>query len=375
MIYFDNGASSFPKPASVLAAMSKAVNEYGANPGRSGHRLCAKAALKVYSCRNVLAEMFNAEPQNVIFTLNATMSVNTLIKGIIEKGDEVIVSDLEHNSVIRPLKAVGARIITASVCLDDDNETVQNFKKAISPYTKMIITTHASNVLGKILPIRQIGELARKRDILFAVDASQSAGAVKIDIQKDNIDFLCLAGHKGLYGPQGVGALILNNPITLKTLVEGGTGVNSAELFQPASSPERYESGTLPTPCIAGLEAGALFVKRKGIDNIFHQENALLRFLYKELSKLKGIILYTPVPDSTYTGVLSFNVKGKSADETAEYLNSHNIFVRSGLHCSPYAHRKINTLDKGGTVRISLGAFNTISQAKELVNVIRRFCQ
>ncbi|MBE6903623.1 MAG: aminotransferase class V-fold PLP-dependent enzyme [Ruminococcaceae bacterium] len=374
MIYFDNGASSFPKPASVSKAMSRAVSEYGANPGRSGHKLCARAALKVYSCRSLLAEMFNAEEQNIVFTLNATMSVNTVIKGIVEKGDEVIVSDLEHNSVIRPLKAIGARISVAEVCLDDDKKTVENFKNTISPYTKMIFCTHASNVLGKILPIREIGLAAKSRNIPFGVDASQSAGVVDIDVMRDNIDFLCLAGHKGLYGPQGIGVIVLNCPIMLKTLVEGGTGVNSAELFQPENAPERYESGTLPTPCIAGLEEGVRFIKQRGLDNIFKQENELLAFAYKELSKIKSVILYTPFPDNTYTGVLSFNIKGKTADEVAEILNSQNIFVRSGLHCAPFAHKKIGTLNEGGTVRISFGAFNSYTEIKTFLAIIQKHC-
>lgn len=372
MIYFDNAASSFPKPLQVSFNINRAVNHYGANPGRSGHRLSVMASEEVYACRASLAEMFNAETQDVIFTSNATTAINTVIKGLVKKGDEVIISDLEHNSVVRPLHSVGAKIVRAKVFLYDDNLTVSSFTKALSPYTRLVICTHASNVLGKILPIKKIGEAARKGSVPFMVDAAQTGGCVNIDVKECNIDFLCLAGHKSLYGPQGTGVLILNTGINLRTLTEGGTGVNSEEAVQPLDSPERFESGTLATPAIAGLHAGIEFVKRKGIEKIFRHENGLLLLAYNELVKNPKIILYTVSPDDSFTSVLPFNVKGSPSDKVASYLDDAGICVRSGLHCAPSAHERIGTLGMGA-VRASFGFFNTKSEILYMCETLKKY--
>ena len=372
MIYFDNAASSFPKPLQVSLNMSRAVNQFGANPGRSGHKLSVRAAEEIYACRVLLSNMFHAQPQNVIFTNNATTAINTVIKGLVRRGEEVVISDLEHNSVTRPLYALGARIIQARVDLDNDELTCRAFERAITPYTKLIICSHSSNVLGKIVPIKSIGELAKKYAIPFAVDAAQTGGCVDIDVTDYNIDFLCLAGHKGLYGPQGTGALIINSEAPLKTLTEGGTGVNSEEPFQPENPPERYESGTLSTPAICGLAAGIDFVNKKGIKKIFSHENELLLFAYNELLKNPRVILYTKEPNRGYTAVLPFNIKETPSDEVAAYLDGEGFCLRSGLQCAPSAHRRLKTSDTG-TLRASFGIFNNKSEILQMCSALKRY--
>ena len=256
MIYFDNAATTGIKPPSVVAAVKYALENLSANPGRSGHQASAKAAELVYKAREKVALFFGAEgAENVVFTLNCTHSANCILKGVLRRGDHVVVSSMEHNAVVRPLVKTGVSYSVAKVSLTDDGETLKSFAQSIKPNTRLIFCTGASNVTGKILRIQRIGELCRKRGILFAVDAAQTAGVLPIDMQKQNIDFLCVAPHKGLYAPMGTGILIARKNI-INTVLEGGTGTNSLELKQPPDLPERLESGTLNLPGIAGISAG-----------------------------------------------------------------------------------------------------------------------
>lgn len=375
MIYLDNSASSFPKPLEVAKAMTRAVNVFGANPGRSGHFLSMYAANEVYNCRVSVGMLFNLPPERVIFTLNATMAINIALKGALLAGSEVIVSDFEHNAVLRPLKAlekIGVTCKEALVDLYDDNKTIKAFEELITNNTRIIACTHCSNVLGKVLPIKQLGELAKKRGLLFLVDAAQTAGSRNIDVIENNIDFLCLAGHKGLYGPQGIGALLINNDNLLSTLIEGGTGVNSKELVQPIELPERYESGTVNTPGIVGLNEGIKFVQKLGINNICEYEKNLILFAYDELKNIGEVLLYTDRPNEGFANVLPFNIKGFHSNEVAEFLDNYSLMTRSGYHCAPSAHKKINTLESGA-VRVSVSVFNSKKDIKELIILIKKF--
>lgn len=372
MIYFDNAATTGKKPIGVIRAVDSALKELSSNPGRSGHTPSLKAADAVYSVREKTAEFFGASgAENVVFTLNCTHSINCVIKGVLNKGEHAVTSSLEHNSVIRPLIKEGTPFDTAYVSLTDDRETLREFERKLRPNTRLVICTGASNVLGKTLPIAEIGALCRDRGVLFAVDAAQIAGVMPIDMREMNIDYLCVAPHKGLYAPMGIGVLICEKPIE-NTIIEGGTGTNSAELVQPESLPERLESGTVNVPEIMGLSAGIDYVKGIGIKKIYTHEMKLIRYLYKELSKIDRVQLYAPEPkDGAYAPVLSFNVYGSTSTEVSQYLNGKGIAVRGGLHCAPLAHRQIGTLERGA-VRISVAAFNTLAEAANLIKAIKQ---
>lgn len=372
MIYFDNAATTGKKPTEVIRAVDGALRELSANPGRSGHNASLKTADAVYSVREKTAEFFGASgAENVVFTLNCTHSINCVIKGVLKKGEHAVTSSLEHNSVMRPLIKEEIPFDTAYVSLADDSLTLREFERKIRPNTRLVICTGASNVLGKTLPIAEIGALCRERGVLFAVDAAQIAGVMPINMRQMNIDYLCVAPHKGLYAPMGIGVLICEKPIE-NTIIEGGTGTNSAELFQPESLPERLESGTVNVPEIMGLSAGIDYVKGVGIKKIYSHEMKLIRYLYKELSKNDRVQLYTPEPkDGLYAPVLSFNVYGKTSAEVSQYLNDKGIAVRGGLHCAPSAHRQIGTLDIGA-VRVSVAAFNTPAEITSLIKAIKQ---
>ena len=280
MIYFDNAATTGKKPQNVIKATLTALSEYSANPGRSGHTLSVKTADAIYRIREKAANFFGATgAEKVVFTLNCTHAINCVIKGVLKKGDHVIVSTFEHNAVMRPLKKIGNPYSEAKVSLFDDEETVEEFKRLIKPNTRMIICTGASNVFGKLLPIEKIGKLCAERGILFAVDAAQIAGVIPVNMQKMHIDFLCAAPHKGLYAPMGTGILIAEKYIE-NTVLEGGTGTNSAQLTQPEYLPERLESGTLNVPGILGIGAGIDFVNSIGLEKIYNYEMNLIRRLY-----------------------------------------------------------------------------------------------
>ena len=372
MIYFDNAATTGKKPTEVIRAVDGALRELSANPGRSGHNASLKTADAVYSVREKAAEFFGASgAENVVFTLNCTHSINCVIKGVLKKGEHAVTSSLEHNSVMRPLIKEEIPFDTAYVSLADDSLTLREFERKIRPNTRLVICTGASNVLGKTLPIAEIGALCREKGVLFAVDAAQIAGVMPINMRQMNIDYLCVAPHKGLYAPMGIGVLICEKPIE-NTIIEGGTGTNSAELVQPEGLPERLESGTVNVPEIMGLSAGIDYVKGVGIKKIYSHEMKLIRYLYKELSKNDRVQLYTPEPkDGIYAPVLSFNVYGKTSAEVSQYLNGKGIAVRGGLHCAPSAHRQIGTLDIGA-VRVSVAAFNTPAEITSLIKAIKQ---
>ena len=370
MIYFDNAATSGHKPASVYKAVNNALLKFSVNPGRSSYSLSQKAAEIVYNSRNEVSDFFGSSgPETVVFTLNCTHSINYVLKGVLSKKDHVIVSDLEHNAVMRPLVEMGIDYSVANVSLYDNNITVNNFKKLIKPNTKMIFCTAASNVIGKILPLMKIGELCKKMNILFGVDAAQAAGVIPIDMEKMNIDFLCIAAHKGLYCPMGLGILIARSDIK-KTIIEGGTGTESLLLSQPKTLPEMLESGTVNFPAIASVSEGIKFVKNMQF-KLLKYENNLIKRLYYGLQG-RNVIFYTNPFISDYVPVLSFNVADYSSDEISLYLNENGFALRSGLHCAPSAHNKIGTL-KQGTLRFSPSVFNNAYEVDLLIKTLKNF--
>ena len=371
MIYLDNAATTGKKPQAVINAVNNALKNLSANPGRSGHNAAQRAADAVYGVRQKTADFFGAEgAEQVIFTAGCTASINYVLKGVLKSGDHLIVSNLEHNAVMRPITKMGISYDLAEVSHTDDMLTLENFSRLIKPNTKMIFCTGASNVSGKRLPIWEIGALCKARGILFAVDAAQIAGVVPINMQKMNIDYLCVAGHKGLYAPMGVGILIARKPI-LTTVIEGGTGNGSANLVQGTLAPEDFESGTQNLSGIMGIGAGIDFVKQKGIDNIHRYEMSLIKRLYRNIENRNDILLYTKSPqEESFVPVLCFNIIGKTSGQTAKILNEKGIATRAGLHCAPMAHKALGTLENGA-VRIAPSVFNTVSEIDFVAKTIK----
>lgn len=378
MIYLDNSATTYPKPESVVRTVNDAMRYYSANPGRSGHSLSLLAAQKIFECRQSACKLFNLDDESkVIFTSGCTHSLNIVIKGILKPGDHCVISCLEHNSVLRPLEKLRAKNVTysvANVYPDDSDKTVDSFRQCFNERTKLVVCTHASNVFGIRLPVERICALAHNYGVLFCLDAAQSAGVLQIDIGECGYDFVCCAGHKGLYGPMGVGMLLINTDVLPDTLIEGGTGSESQNYNQPDFTPDRFESGTLNIPGICGLCQGIKLVNSKGVANIHQHENKLINQLYSSLSKNKKITLYTKSPlDTSCAPVLSFSVNGVSSEEVASYLNAkYGIAVRAGLHCAPLAHKFMNTLDYG-TVRVSPSIFTTENDIKKLIFAVNNF--
>ena len=374
MIYLDNGATSFPKPLSVRQNVDISLKKFSANPGRSGHSLSLRAAKEIFECRKRLKELFNVNSEEeIIFTENCTMALNTVIFGLLSEGDHVLISSMEHNSVTRPLESLKDKGVTYST-FDysyDDNETVDNVRNLIKPETKLVICTHASNVFGFRFPIERICALCHAYGILFCVDSAQSAGVFDIVVGTNQYDFVCTSGHKSLYGPMGTGVLILNNR-NLKPLLYGGTGTESVKKSQPEGLPEKFESGTQNMNGISGLKAGVDFVKNRGIKNIYNHEYKLAKRLFNGLANNRKVITYNKSFDyGKVAPVVSFNIDGVYSEDLVAKLNKYGIMTRGGLHCSPLAHTTMNTIENG-TVRVVPGAFNTINDINYLLNVIRK---
>ena len=371
MIYLDNAATTDFKPQGVIKAVQTTLKYYSANPGRSGHSLSNLAAEKVYSVREKVADFFGSRnPLDVVFTLNCTQAVNFVLKGVLNKGDGLIISNLEHNCVARPCYKMAKEGFISFDIFDAMSENIEESLEAlIKPNTKMIFCTHASNVCGKIIDIEKIGKICEKHNILFGVDAAQTAGVIPIDMEKMGIDFLCIASHKGLLAPMGTGILIARKPIE-KTVIEGGTGTASLNLYQPKVLPEMLESGTVNLPGIMGIGAGIDFIKSKGIDNIYRHENALCKKLVRDIADRKNIsVLLRGDKSEDFVPIVALNVKGKTSEEVAQLLNSKAIAVRGGYHCAPLAHRALNTVE-GGAVRISPGILNCVYDIEYLKKIL-----
>lgn len=370
MIYLDNGATSYPKPQSVVNGTLNAIRNYSFNSGRGGYSASVNTAEKIYSVREKIGAMFHFEPQNIAFTVNCTQALNMAIKGSVKRGDHVIISSLEHNAVwrvVNHLKKDGIIDFDLAQYDQDEDETVKNFESLIRGNTTLIVCMAASNVFGVAFPIEKIGKLAKEHGIRFIVDAAQAAGVMPIDAKKSNIDILCAPGHKCLYGNMGTGFIALREGIFLETIIDGGTGSESLNPNQPEFLPDRLEAGTLNNIGIISLGNGIDFINSKGMNKIYEHELRMTKILYEGLYKDKNAVLYCPMPCKfRFAPILSFNYKDYSSEKTAALLAKQNIAVRAGLHCSPLAHKFFNTVDRG-TVRLCPSAFTTQRECENFI--------
>ena len=377
MIYWDNAATTYPKPSSVQKAVKWGMTAYGGNPGRGGHRLSMASAEQVYECREAVAHFFGLQdPTGVVFMPNCTTALNTVIQGVMRDGGRVIVSDLEHNAVWRAVNALrGQPRVDVAAWSSDEEETVENFRRAIRSDTRLIVCTHAASVFGVTFPIRKLAALAHQYGALFCVDAAQTAGVLPIDMQADDIDYLCVAAHKGLYAPMGMGLLLCCERERVPSLIQGGTGSYSLLAQQPAELPERLESGTPNMLGISGLLAGLRFVEGQGRERIYKHELDLLSLVRQRLSGTQGITLYSNLPAFGKTApVLSVTVDGVPPEDVARELDRHDVAVRAGLHCAPLAHRRFGTLPLG-TVRLAPSVFSTREEAEIICKLFHQIAQ
>ncbi len=366
MIYFDNAATTWKKPDSVYDAVIDIMKNYSANPGRGSHKASREALKKVMICRDALSKFLNVNSFNICFTKNATESLNIVINGYLDKKDHVIISALEHNSVLRPIVS---RNIEYSVLGIDEEGFINPYEieKLINNKTKLLILTHASNVLGTIQDIDKVSEICKKNNIKVMIDVAQTLGCVDLDGSK--FDFIAGTGHKGLYGIQGIGFLYTKHNIS--ELIQGGTGSNSESLLQPQILPDKFESGTLNLPGIASIKAGIEFINKTETRAIRKHEQELIKFFFEQVSDIKEIKVYGTRDISKKTGLISFNIDGYTSNEVSTILDyKYDIYTRSGLHCSALAHKAMNSMDTG-TVRISFSYFNTIDEVAELILALK----
>lgn len=377
MIYFDNAATSFPKPREVTREVVRCITRYGGNAGRGSHALSLAAAEKIFECREKLSELFCVDdPARVFFTVNTTQGLNTVIKGALKEGDHVLISDIEHNAVFRPIYRLAKEgkitfDIYPSMIGDERRSSTRicaGIARLIKPQTSMVIASWASNICSATMPIAEIGAFCRRHGICFIVDGAQGAGHIPLDVGSLEIDALCVPGHKGLLGLQGSGAVILGKDFCPDTLIEGGNGVNSLEGNMPIEPPERYEAGTLQTPAIAGLCEGVKLLLRHDISEIAEHERKLYRRAREALCNMNGIKVYAPEYEGS---VLLFSIDGVSSENVVDRLNDSGICARGGYHCCPLGHKTLGTLRDGGAVRISFGMSNTEWEIDAFVDALR----
>lgn len=376
LIYLDNGATSFPKPEEVYEFMDTFYRNYGVNPGRSGYDLCLEAGEIVENTRKMLTNFFNGDdPNRLCFSYNSTDALNLIINGMLKEGDHAITTTLDHNSVIRPLyhqyKFNGVEVdyipFDSKGFVDPDDFT-KKFKKN----TKLVIINHASNVIGTIQPVKEIGRLCKERGIPFAVDSSQSAGKIPVDIKELNIDVVAFTGHKSLLGPTGIGGLYVSEGIEIRHTRAGGTGVRSAVPTHLYEYPYRLEYGTANTVGIAGLYAGLNWIEKKGLANLHKNEMKLTTMLRDGLKDIENVTMYCQDDMTNHISILPFNIDGLEALNTGTILDvDYNIATRTGLHCAPLAHKQLGTIDIHGAVRFGIGPFNTEEHIKTAINAVK----
>jgi cysteine desulfurase family protein len=382
MIYFDNAATSWPKPPGVAQAMVHFLDHVGANPGRSGHRLSLEAGRIVYEAREAIADVFSAkDPLRVVFGANVTEALNLALYGYLQPGDHVVTSSMEHNSMMRPLRALAAGELGEPIDLTVVPCSPQGFldradlEAAVRPDTVLIALNHASNVCGSLLPVPEAGEIARRHGCLLLVDAAQTAGAYPIDMEADQIDLLAFTGHKALGGPMGTGGLVIGDRVDLDRLTplkRGGTGSRSEREQQPDFLPDMCESGTANTVGLAGLLAGVRWVLGEGVETIRLHEIELARFLIDGLSEIPEVVIYGGLDAACQTATISFNVDGFEPSEVGLRLDDeHGIMCRVGLHCAPAAHKTLGSFPRG-TIRFGLSAFNTIEEVETGLEAIAK---
>jgi cysteine desulfurase family protein len=376
-IYADQAATTFPRPPEVVDAMINYMRDIGCSPGRGGYQKALDASRMVYDARSLLAVLFNtSRPEQVVFTANVTTSLNLVIKGLLEEGDHVLVSSMEHNAVIRPLSRLAReryiRVEQLPCNLDGTLDTMQ-VKRALRPDTRLVILTHASNVTGTILPVYEVGELLAGTDTLFCVDAAQTAGTEEINISELHCDYLAFTGHKGLLGPPGIGGLCLSERAAEITapLVEGGTGSRSEDEHQPDFLPDKFESGTSNVPGIAGLSAGVGLILKKGLSTIRREKKALTAAFIAGLTEIPGITVYGTKNPEQSVPTISVNLEGIDNGDLSFMLEqAYGIMTRSGLHCAPLAHKTIGTFPQG-TLRFSFGYQNTAQDVETILTALR----
>jgi cysteine desulfurase family protein len=381
MIYLDNAATSWPKPPQVKEAMDRFMEEVGANPGRSGHSLSIEAARIIYETREALSALFHVKDSSrIVFTLNATESINLALKGLLKPQGHIIASSIEHNSVMRPLRDLEKRGNELSIipCSKEGTLDPREVERKIRSNTTMVVLNHASNVTGTLLPVKEAGFITRRHDLLLLVDAAQTAGTYPIDVERDGIDLLVFTGHKSLYGPQGTGGLVIGERIKEKEMIplkQGGTGSRSEFEEQPNFLPDRFESGTPNGVGIAGLLAGVQFVLEKGVEQIRQNEMTLMEKLIMGLKNIPQVKLYGPERREDRIATLSFNFTHLSPSEGALRLEKEfGILCRPGLHCAPSAHHTIGTFPEG-TIRFGLSVFNTGADIETAIEAVSSIAQ
>ncbi len=375
MIYLDNAATSFPKPEKVYEEVLRCMKEYCANPGRGGHAMSIKAGMEIMKARERIAGFFNiGNPLHIAFTKNATEALNVAIKGVLKNGDHVITTCMEHNSVIRPLKTLERDMgIELTIVKGDEFGELDpaDFKKHIRSNTRLIISTFSSNVNGIVMPVKEIGRIAAENGILFLLDASQGAGSSRIDVADMNINMLAFPGHKGLLGPQGTGGLYICEGLKIDSIMQGGTGSNSENVYQPEIMPDSLESGTLNTPGIVGLSVGIDFIESFGLENVGFYKHMLVKRLHEGIEEIKGIKLYSKKEQDKNTGIVAMNFDEVESTEVSYVLDkAYGIATRAGLHCAPLAHETLNTF-KNGVVRFSVSNFNTLDDIDNTLVALR----
>lgn len=368
-IYFDHAATSYPKPPAVLRAMESCMREAGGNPGRGSHPLAARATEVIYNCRETAATLFDTAPEKVVFTGGATMSLNLALCGLVRPGDHVLVDNMAHNAVVRPLHDLatqGKLTFDFYDATGTSEEVLASLEDHTTPQTHLVIATHMSNICSTIEPVSEIGRYCRERGVLFVVDGAQSAGHLPISVADMGITALCLPGHKGLLGPQGCGLLLFGEDTPeCVPLLTGGSGTHSLDPTMPTELPEHLEAGTLPTPAIAGLHAGLMLLQKETVEKRYAHDRALAKWFYEESRTIPGLRFW----GNTDGAVLSFTMDGLSPGQIAAYLGQKGICVRSGYHCAPTAHRTIGSIDTG-TVRVSFGVGNTEKDVQRLVEAL-----
>jgi cysteine desulfurase family protein len=377
LIYLDNAATSFPKPEAVIQAMTAFMREVGGNPGRSGHRLSIEAGRVVFEAREKIAALFGiSDSSRVIFGQNATEAINLGLKGLLQNGDHVITSSMEHNSVMRPLRALEKEGLDLTVvpCSREGFLDPAEIQRAIKKNSRMVVLNHASNVVGTLLPLEPVGNICRNHGILFLVDAAQTAGVIPIDLEKEKIDLLAFTGHKALFGPPGTGGLVIGRRVdekTLQPLKRGGTGSRSEFEEQPDFLPDLCESGTPNAVGLAGLQAGLDFILGIGVERIQEHERKLTVRLIQGLLKIPGAIVYGSKDAERQCAVVSLNLEKWVPSELSFRLDEEfGILTRVGLHCAPAAHRTIGTFPEG-TVRVSMSYLNTEEEVEQTLAAIK----
>lgn len=377
MIYLDNAATTMQKPEAVIRAVTDALCTMG-NAGRGGHDASLDASRIIYDTRERLAQLFHAEsPKQIVFTMNSTESLNIAIKGIIEKGDHVITTALEHNSVLRPLYEMEEKGAELTILSSDRQGRIDyaDFEKNIKANTKAIICTHGSNLTGNLVDIKRIGEIAKKHGILFVVDASQTAGVFPIDVQEMYIDILCFTGHKGLLGPQGTGGMYVREGVAVKPLLSGGSGVQTYSKTHPAQMPTALEAGTLNAHGLAGLRAAIGYLEETGLEHIREKEQELMWHFYEGITKIPGVTVYGDFSQEERCAIVTLNIRDYDSSEVSDALAMHyGISTRPGAHCAPLMHQALGTVEQGA-VRFSFSHFNTMEEVDTAIAAIRELAE